>query len=68
MDKQYFDSNFNLIKEGKNSVLLELIGIGEGICDVIIKDGDWYLYNSSQGEVLLESIMVRTDIKITNYS
>lgn len=68
MEKEYFDSNSNLIKEGKNSVLLELIGIGEGICDIIVRDGDWYLYNSSQGEVLLESIMSRTDIKITNYN
>ncbi|MFV0141029.1 YopX family protein [Empedobacter falsenii] len=43
------DKNENKIFEGKDSLKLTIIGLGEGFVDVIMKDGQWFIYSESQG-------------------
>lgn len=59
------DADGNYIYEGKNSVLLTIIGLGEGLSDVEMKDGQWKLCNKSQGDASLFDLLQNPSIKIT---
>lgn len=43
------DKNGLEIYEGKNSVKLIIKGCGEGLADIVMHEGKWCVYESSQG-------------------
>lgn len=58
------DKNGKEIYEGKNSIKLILIGIGEGYADVLMNDGMWQVYESSQGYASLFDLLKNPSIEI----
>lgn len=58
------DKNGNKIFEGKNSLKLHIIGLGRGIVDVLMKDGQWQIYSESQGYTSLFEMLNNQAIKL----
>lgn len=45
------------IYEGKESVKLIIIGIGEGLADIVMHEGKWCVYETSQGYAPLSDLL-----------
>ena len=58
------DKNGNKIFEGKNSIKIIIKGVGEGLADVVMKDGSWKVFEQSQGYALLFELLQSTAIEI----
>jgi len=43
------DKNGVDIYEGKESIKLIIIGVGEGLADIVMHEGKWCVYETSQG-------------------
>lgn len=48
-----------------DKVRFEIYGVGEGICDVVSKDNNLYLFEETQGYLPLSEAINRKDITLT---
>lgn len=58
------DKNDNKIFEGKNSLKMTIIGLGEGFVDVVMKDGQWFIFSESQGFAPLFEMLNNSAIEL----
>lgn len=55
------DSNGNILKNG-DKVNMTLIGLGSGVVEVILKDGELFLHDPSQGDYPVSDAVKRKDM------
>lgn len=62
----FTDKDFNEIYEGKESVKLFIIGVGEGLADVVMHEGKWCVYEASQGHAPLYDLLNSNSTEIVS--
>lgn len=60
------DKSGDEIYEGKESVKLIIIGVGEGLADIVMHEGKWCVYENSQGYAPLYDLLNSNSTEIVS--